>query len=361
MLPEQRTVIPRDALLFVWVTAACTGSPRREEPDADIDADIDTDVDSDTDSDSDACEHPADPVPCERTPRSETGSLDEEVCIPGGWFRMGTDDPESLLSWRPRHWVEVSPFFLDHFPVTLERYGECVDAGACPVPEPDGVWDPMDCDDPDACAKGGAPWWCPRPCGEVDPHSRIDGVAWEAAAAFCSWDEREGVPARLPTEAEYERAEVGLGCVPRTYPWGEAPPTCERVCMRSAPAECADDGSDTGTDACDPGNYCVVDSRPAGESEDRVAALMGTALVPIADCFVGDFYSTGEAQGPDPLCGPGSALPECKGCGAAGHVWRGNPSTAIMDCPWQHLLARRRTSGVSAGPATGIRCARDAR
>ena len=54
------------------------------------------------------------------------GSNDEMVVLPGGTFRMGSDDhyPEE----RPAHKVRVDPFRIDRHPVTNAALARFVDA-----------------------------------------------------------------------------------------------------------------------------------------------------------------------------------------------------------------------------------------
>jgi toxoflavin biosynthesis protein ToxD len=48
----------------------------------------------------------------------------------------------------------------------------------------------------------------------------VDGVRWEQAVMFCGWlADRTGLPVRLPTEIEWERAARGGDS--REYPWGD--------------------------------------------------------------------------------------------------------------------------------------------
>lgn len=48
----------------------------------------------------------------------------------------------------------------------------------------------------------------------------IDGIPWAAASRFCRWAAQQlGLPIRLPTELEWERAARGDDA--RIYPWGD--------------------------------------------------------------------------------------------------------------------------------------------
>jgi formylglycine-generating enzyme len=162
------------------------------------------------------------------------GPIAGTVALPGGVFRMGSDDrhayPEDGES--PARDVQVAGFRISTCAVTnrewaefaaatghrtdAERYGwSFVFAGSLPD------------DFGPTRAVAAAPWW--RQVEGADwahpegPHSGVDDrahhpvvhVSWHDATAYAAW--RGG---RLPTEAEWEYAARG-GLEGAVYPWGD--------------------------------------------------------------------------------------------------------------------------------------------
>jgi serine/threonine-protein kinase len=145
---------------------------------------------------------PASPVPTD-TPLPTATSMPVEISdsqnvlmrlIPGGEFTMGSNDgpPDT----RPEKLINVDTFYMDKFEVTNEKYAVCVNAGVCRRPLQVG-----------SITRGsyyGNQNFLDYPVILVD---------WKMANKYCAWR-----GARLPTEAEWEKAARGTD--KRLFPWG---------------------------------------------------------------------------------------------------------------------------------------------
>jgi len=124
----------------------------------------------------------------------------EFALIPAGDFWMGID-PTTYRSAGadelPQHRLHVTDFYMMRYPVTNAQYWQFVQATGHRAPL---TW------------RNGA---CPTDRADHP----VTGVAYHDALAFCRWArEVTGLPVRLPTEPEWEKAARGADG--RLYPWG---------------------------------------------------------------------------------------------------------------------------------------------
>jgi len=192
----------------------------------------------------------------------------EMVYVPEGEFIMGSPDGEGSPDERPQHGVYLDAFWIDRYEVTNDQYRAFVEATGNRVPN--------DWQDGEI------------PAGKED--HPVEDVIWEHAQAYCQW-----AGARLPTEAEWEKAARGTDA--REYPWGDefdchtgnfddqqrtlvsVEPDCDGY-VRSAP----------------------VGSFPAGDSPYGALDMAGNVGEWVADWYDDDYYSRSpntDPPGPD--------------------------------------------------------------
>ena len=116
------------------------------------------------------------------------------IFVPGDAFIIGNNDTNSDA--RPAHKIYLDSYYIDKFEVTNALYRICVDIGEC---EPPGV-------------TGSQTRSLYYGSIEFDGYPVIN-VDWRMAKQYCEWR-----GARLPTEAEWEKAARGIDG--RIYPWG---------------------------------------------------------------------------------------------------------------------------------------------
>jgi formylglycine-generating enzyme required for sulfatase activity len=127
-----------------------------------------------------------------------TGLVLDEVfaAIPDGWFRMGSD--AGAGEERPSHRVWLQAFELAVYPVTCRAYALFLQATDHEPPRDWALFSTV----------------AERP---------VVGVSWFDCEAYCRWRTSVGLPVRLPTEAEWERAARG-DVDGQLYPWGDTIP-----------------------------------------------------------------------------------------------------------------------------------------
>jgi len=132
--------------------------------------------------------------------------------VPAGEFTMGSDADDALAEcqkyssgcdrgWyvdeEPPHTVSLDAFYIDTYEVTNALYADCVNEGACRPPAQSST-------DTHPGYYGEA---------EFDDFPVLY-VDWNMATTYCEWR-----GARLPTEAEWEKAARGTDG--RAFPWGQ--------------------------------------------------------------------------------------------------------------------------------------------
>jgi formylglycine-generating enzyme required for sulfatase activity len=118
--------------------------------------------------------------------------------IPAGTFPMGEEngDNEKL------HSVYLDGYYIDKYEVTNSAYRRCVDVGKCIPPKQSN-------------SDERSPIMRSSYYGNAEfDEFPVIYVDWDMAKTYCEWRD-----ARLPTEAEWEKAARGKD--ERTYPWGE--------------------------------------------------------------------------------------------------------------------------------------------
>jgi sulfatase modifying factor 1 len=137
------------------------------------------------------------------------------VLIPGGKFRMGTDD--GMPYEAPVHEVKVKPFLMDATEVTVAEFAKFVEATNYKTEAENfgssgvfnihsGEWE----------MTKGADWRHPEgPESTAKPDEPVVQISWNDATAYAKWAGK-----RLPTEAEWEFAARG-GLKGKRYAWGD--------------------------------------------------------------------------------------------------------------------------------------------
>jgi formylglycine-generating enzyme required for sulfatase activity len=221
-------------------------------------------------------------------------STSPDIPAGSGWMGCEPGQPACGADAQPVHMVTLGVFALDVTEVTVEAYDACVAAGAC-LPAAD---------------LGDAP-------GSRTP---VRGVTYDDAVAFCRWRDN----ARLPTEAEWERAARGLDG--RPFPWGDEAATCARATLSGCASAPTDVGSREGASP-----YGAVD-------------LIGNVSEWVADYYDAAYYAA------SPAVSPGGPPPS----GARVHRGGGYLDPPDGVAAWTRLSE----DPLHREPDVGFRCAR---
>ncbi|MFI5179148.1 MAG: SUMF1/EgtB/PvdO family nonheme iron enzyme [Vicinamibacterales bacterium] len=150
------------------------------------------------------------------------------IDIPGGRATLGVDRGSTQFGWDnefPSRAVDVAPFAIERHDVTNERFLEFVDAGGY---HDERWWTPDDrawlhtehIAHPSFWERDGGAWLWHGMFERLPlPLSWPVYVSHAEASAYARWR-----GARLPTEAEFQRAAFGSPDGERLHPWGDAAP-----------------------------------------------------------------------------------------------------------------------------------------
>ena len=244
----------------------------------------------------------------------------DQVLVPAGEFLMGggSNDSQAGADERPQHITFLYSYYIDAIEVSNALYDACVQTGVCQPPETSAPYTPPD--------------YFGNP--EFDHHPVIN-VTWEMAEAYCEWR-----GARLPTEAEWEKA--ARGSEGRLYPWGNGENGsivnfCDTNCPISWAAQEYDDGY---------AETAPVEAYPEGATGRGVYNLSGNVWEWTADWYADGYYQNAPYVNPQ---GPASG---------EGRVIRGGSWGDVLG----HKRASKRQEWDPQRPysTVGFRCARDA-
>jgi len=228
------------------------------------------------------------------------------VYVPEGNFIMGSSRADAAAAFHPVHTVSLDAYWIDRTEITNAMYMNCVSAGHC-------QWRVLN-------KSATRPSYYGNPQFSNYP---VVFVNWMQAQAYCVW-----AGARLPTEAEWEKAARGTDG--RIYPWGNAAPSKDLLNFNSIVRDTT-----------------AVGSYPSGASPYGALDMAGNVYQWVSDWYGDTYFANSPLSNPQ---GPATGLYKImKGGGwdsdevgtrSDFHLVYSNPHVALNDI--------------------GIRCARSA-
>jgi len=219
-----------------------------------------------------------------------------------------TCDERSFADESLAHRVRLSGYYLDRREVTVAEFDACVRVGRCKRPP----------------FERGAQRF-------KQPTYPVTLVTWDDAQAYCAFR-----GARLPTEAEFERAARGPSG--RRFPWGELPNT--RLANHGRLGIDVTDETDGFSELAPVGSFS------AGRTPDGFLDLAGNVAEWVQDRYTTQYP---DAEQTDPQ-GPDAAQ------ATSARVVRGGSYESPM--AWLRGAARGAYLPTERRPSIGFRCAR---
>jgi iron(II)-dependent oxidoreductase len=237
------------------------------------------------------------------------------VRVAGGPFSLGADgaSPDE----RPLHRIELRAFEIDRLPVVNAQFASFLNAHGQAGTDPGAL---IDLAHSRARIVQVGTRYMVLAGFEQYP---VVAETWQGARAYCA-----ARGARLPTEAEWERAARGPDG--REYPWGNEPPDASRARYSYQPFD-----------------FLPVGSYPAGATPDGILDMAGNVAQWTSTRYAPYPYQADDGR-EDPDTG-------------SDRVARGSGASATADL----LRASYRSAGLAQLPASKrppitFRCARDA-
>ena len=234
--------------------------------------------------------------------------------VPAGSFEMGSNDGAD--DEQPIHIITLDAFYIDQYEVTNSQYALCADTGIC---DPTTDTTAFESSYTRAIYFG----------SEEYANYPVIYASWDEAQQYCLWR-----GARLPTEAEWEKAARG-GLEGKSYPWGDESPICEAGAKNGAKFD--DDGGCNDTDTEEVGSYSA--------NGYGLYDMVGNVWEWVSDFYDENYYANSPSNNPSGSESGSSPV-------IRGGSWQSNAD---------HLrISDRRFNDPKSGSLTsGFRCARD--
>jgi eukaryotic-like serine/threonine-protein kinase len=244
------------------------------------------------------------------------------IYIPARKFTMGSDEGEADEG--PIHDVYLDDYWMDQTEITNGMYALCVESGSCETPMKMGSYTRASYYD-----------------NKLFADYPVIYVDWDMAKAYCEW-----AGARLPTEAEWEKAARSEDA--RIYPWGNDWDVLKlrrlNFADKNNPEMTSDINVDDGyRDTAPVGSY------PGGKSPYEIYDLAGNVWEWVADWYDPLYYRDSPLNNPP---GPTSPTQEM-----TMRVLRGGASVAANQNVF-HTSNRNGLDPSKFSESIGFRCAR---